>query len=228
MHVGRNNQRHVYKMKETDLKTTEEETDVGITMSTSLKPASQCRKAARMAQSVLSQIGRSFHFRDRHVFVRLYKQYVRPHLEFSTPAWSPWTVADKQILEDVQKRAVGMISGLRATTYEAKLVEIGIETLEERRHQADMAQTYKILHGKDRTATIFCLAAHNERATRSNADPFNLRIPLARGELRKNFYTHRVPAEWNKIPAELKNARTVQIFKRQYKAHRRTKLAAAA
>jgi hypothetical protein len=42
-------------------------------------------------------------YRDRHVFVRLYVQYVRPHLEFSVPAWSPWQKADKECLEKVQK-----------------------------------------------------------------------------------------------------------------------------
>ncbi len=47
----------------------------------------------------------------------------------------------------VQKRAVGMISGLRGRTYEDRLKELGIVTLEERRHQMDMLQTYKILNG---------------------------------------------------------------------------------
>ena len=47
-----------------------------------------------------------------YVFVRLYIQYVSPHLEFSTPAWAPWTEGDKYVLEKVQKKAVGMVSGL--------------------------------------------------------------------------------------------------------------------
>ena len=83
------------------------------------------------------------------MFVRLYKNYVRPHLEFATPAWSPWTEADKKGIEDVQKRAVRMISGLWAVTCEEKLKEIGLSTLEERRDQADMYPMYKILHGHD-------------------------------------------------------------------------------
>ena len=44
--------------------------------------------------------------------MKLYKQYVRPHLEFAVTAWSPWTEADKECLEKVQRRAVKMISGL--------------------------------------------------------------------------------------------------------------------
>ncbi len=36
-----------------------------------------------------------------------------------------------------------MVSGLKGVNYKEKLVEVGIPTLEERRHQADMVQTFK-------------------------------------------------------------------------------------
>jgi ribonuclease P/MRP protein subunit RPP40 len=64
---------------------------------------------------------------------------------FASPAWSPWLEADKEVLEKVQRRAVNMISGLKAKTSEDKLRELGLTTLEERRHQTDMAQVYKIV-----------------------------------------------------------------------------------
>ncbi len=69
-------------------------------------------------------------------------------LEFAVPAWSPWLEADKEVLEKVQRRAVQMVSGLKAHTYEDRLKELGLTTLEEKRHQADMAQTYKIVKEK--------------------------------------------------------------------------------
>ncbi len=53
--------------------------------------------------------------------LRLYKQYVRPHLEYASPAWSQWLEADKEVLEKIQKRAVNMVSGLKASTYERKI-----------------------------------------------------------------------------------------------------------
>jgi hypothetical protein len=70
---------------------------------------------------VLSQISRAFHYQDRHIYLRLYKQSVRPYLEFASTAWSPWLEADKEVLEKIQKRAVNMVSGLKASTYEEKL-----------------------------------------------------------------------------------------------------------
>jgi hypothetical protein len=89
MHVGRSNPRFQYTMGGVVLGETEEEKDVGVTVHHSLKPSRQCMKAAQTARGVLGQVTRAFHFRDRHVFIQLYKQYVRPHLEFAAPAWSP-------------------------------------------------------------------------------------------------------------------------------------------
>ena len=86
MHVGHGNPGYQYKMSNTVLETTAEERDLGVVMSATLKPKAQCAKAARTAQTVLSQISRAFHFQDRHVFLKLYKQYVRLHLEFAVQA----------------------------------------------------------------------------------------------------------------------------------------------
>ena len=61
------------------------------------------------------------------------------------PSVVPWTVADREVLEQVQKRAIRMVSGLRGREYEDRLAELGLTTLEERLHQADMAMVYKIL-----------------------------------------------------------------------------------
>jgi hypothetical protein len=39
-----------------------------------------------------------------------------------------------------------MVSGLEGQTYEDKLRELGLLTLEERRHQGDMCMVHKIMH----------------------------------------------------------------------------------
>ncbi len=43
--------------------------------------------------------------------------YVRPHLEFSAPAWSPWLQGDKDPLEKVQEKAVKVVAGLKGTGF---------------------------------------------------------------------------------------------------------------
>jgi len=168
MHVGRNNPRHAYFMNGEQLQETTEERDIGVIISNNLKPAQQCKKAAQTASTVLGQILRAFHFRDRHVFLNLYIQYVRPHLEFAVAAWAPWTAEDIECLERVQKRAVRAVAGLQSKEYEDRLKELGLPSLSERRKEIDMAQTYRIVNGVDRCdSEQWFVRADVRRATRA-------------------------------------------------------------
>ena len=144
----------------------------------SLKPGLQCKQMAKRANIILGQICRAFHFRDRHIFIKLYKRYVRVHLEYCSPAWAPWQAGDIEILERVQRRAVRMVSGLKGKNYEQRLAEIGLDTLQNRRRRADLIQTFKILKGIDKVnpSTWFKTVGNNAQTvqTRRSAYPLNL------------------------------------------------------
>jgi hypothetical protein len=79
-------------------------------------------------------------------------------------------------LEKIQRRAVTMVSGLKGESYEEKLLELGLPTLEERRRQADMIQTFKIVRGIDRV----------------DYNTWNLRPKTNRLEVRRHFFSNRV------------------------------------
>jgi ribonuclease P/MRP protein subunit RPP40 len=167
----------------------------------------------------MGQISQAFHYRDRHVFVKLYQQNVQPHLEFCTQAWSPWTAADKEFLERVQKRAVRMVSGLRAVEYEQRLEELGLSTLEERRHQADMQMVHKIMHkesGLD-PQTWSESAGSTAHATWSRSDPFNIKVRAGRLEVRRQFFSEEVISDWNKISVAIQGRRGAAGFKAAYR-----------
>ena len=126
---------------------------------------------------------------------------MRPHLEFSTPAWAPWAEGDKNVLEKVQRKAVGMVSSLRSKVYEERLKELGLQTLEERRHQADMCMMHKIMHGLggiDHRAW-FEKACDGERLTRVATDNLNVKVMNGRLDLRKNFFSVRSSSKWNMV-----------------------------
>ena len=220
LHIGRSNQRAEYTMDGVKLAKTEAEKDIGVKVTESLKPSVQCREAAQRANNVLGQITRAFHYRDRKTFIQLYKQYVRPHLEFSIPAWSPWLVGDKEVLEKVQERAVRMVSGLQGSTYLERLKELNLPTLETRRLHFDLIQTYKILHHKDNVeaALWFDLVdSTSQRQTRQTCDPLNIKKKHAATDIRRAFFSNRVVDHWNKLPSEVKAAKSVNIFKSNVK-----------
>ena len=151
------------------------------------------------------------------LFKKLYVQYVRPHLEFASPAWSPWSELDKSLLEKVQNRAVNQVAGLQGKTYEEKCEELGLETLEKRREKQDLLQTYKILHGVDKVdpSSLFTLTGPaTGRTTRFTADPMNIVEERSRLDIRKNSYAVRVANKWNKLDPEAKMSRSAPALKR--------------
>ena len=131
MHVGKKNPSFDYTMNGVKLKSTEQEKDIGVLIHSSLKPSKHCAESARKANGILTQISKSFHYRDKVTFLNLYKTYVRCHLESSVPAWNPWTAQDKELIEKVQVRAINMISGLKGSTYIEKLTELKLMSLED-------------------------------------------------------------------------------------------------
>jgi len=197
------------------LEESELEKDVGVSVTPSMKWDTQCAKAARTAGTVLAQISRAFSYRDKSTFMRLYKSYVRPHLEFSSPAWRPWLQRDKDLLERVQKRAVNMVGGLRGQTYEEKLNELGLDTLENRRRRFDLTMAHKVMHGHCSVRGEKWKHAKPTEGprTRAAADATRLEPLRARLEIRRNFYTARITGEWNALPKESREITSTKSFK---------------
>ena len=131
-------------------------------------------------------------------------------------------------LESVQRRAVKMIQGLRGKTYEEKLKELDLETLEERRRRGDMITCYKMLNGLEDTDSkrFFDLVdPEPTRVTRHTTNQLNLKQGSFQTELRKHAFAIRVPKMWNELPNQVREARTLNLFKNRYDEHcRETKM----
>ena len=170
IHAGHNNPNRKYFMNGHELKEENDEKDLGVFVESNLKPAKQCTTAAKSANFALAQIQRAFHYRKKDYLVPLYKTFVRPKLEYASSAWNPWLEKDKKQLEKVQERLVRMISDVKGTTYEEKLKDAGLTTLEKRRERGDVIQAFKAIKGFSRVETDkwFTFEAENARSTRSN------------------------------------------------------------
>ena len=77
----------------------------------------------------------------------MYKAIVRPHLEYCIQAWNPYLRKDIDMLEKIQRRATKLIPRLRDLTYDERLKECGLTTLETRRLRGDQIEVFKILNG---------------------------------------------------------------------------------
>jgi hypothetical protein len=53
-------------------------------------------------------------------------------------------------LENVQKRAVAMVTNLKGRNYTERLALLGMTTMEDARRRGDLIQMYRVMTGKDR------------------------------------------------------------------------------
>ena len=222
LHFGNKNQKFKYEMNGKTLNSIDTERDLGVLVSSNLRPSVQCLNAVRKARLALRSIEIGFVLRDQKVFVNIYKQFVRCHLEHASQVWNPWTVADIDKLEKVQKKAVNMVRGLDGLNYEEKLKKLNLEPLYIRRRKADLILVFKILNGfcnVDKESWFTTVGNETLRTTRLNSYHLNLKKQKFRTEIRKNFFTNRVVDEWNKLPTSVKDSKTVNEFKTKIYKH---------
>ncbi|KAK2182626.1 hypothetical protein NP493_344g00017 [Ridgeia piscesae] len=147
LHTGHGNEDAQYTMGGTVLNTTLKERDLGLTISADMKVSGQCGIAAAKGNQIIGLIRRYIAYKEKELIMPLYKTIVMPHLEYCTQAWKPYRKKDIDMLERVRRRATQIIPKLRNISYEMRLKECVLTTLESRRLRADQIEVFKILNG---------------------------------------------------------------------------------
>ncbi|BHF71211.1 hypothetical protein SprV_0401426600 [Sparganum proliferum] len=188
--------------------------DLGVWITTSLKPSLHCTKIAKSAMSVLYLVKRTFSAFDEDCFAKVFRTFVRPQLEFAIQAWRPWTAKDISILERVQRRATKLVAGQGSLPYATRLANLDLFPLSYRQLRGDLIQAFRIIRGQDCTLVpgdFFELAT----TTNLRGHQFKLRVTGARLDTRKFFFSNRVIEAWNALPVDVVMSASVEVFKRK-------------
>ncbi|KAK4829073.1 LOW QUALITY PROTEIN: hypothetical protein QYF61_002017 [Mycteria americana] len=97
------------------------------------------------ANRTLGCIKRSVASRLREVILALYSTLTPP--EYCIQLWSDQHRKDMDLLEQVQRRAMQMIRGMEHLSYEDRLRELGLFSLEKRRLWGDLIAAFQYLTG---------------------------------------------------------------------------------
>ena len=143
------------------------------------------------------------------MMVRLYKSLVRPHLEYSSPAWSPHYRKDKHLLERVQHRFTLLFDDLKALECHERLQKVRLCSLEERRNWADLIELFKMVKGISSVPLQSFFQLADVRCTRGHR--WKLVKEHSRCDARLYFFSVRVLNRWNSLP----RVNCVNCFKSQ-------------
>ena len=216
MHCGTSNKHYDYHLNTssvdpTPLQKTSEEKDLGLYITSSLKPTNHCQKVANKAMSALRLIRNSFSKLTENNFRILFSTYIRPHLEYCLQAAGPYMKHNLKALERVQRRASKLVVGMRKLPYEERLRRLQMIKIEDRAIRGDLIETYKILTGKLNVDPNKFFKRDN--ATRTRGHHLKLAKPRSNRLLRDKFFSRRVVDRWNKLPEEVISAETTNTFK---------------
>ena len=217
LQIGYQNKKYKYDMLGKPITVTPCVRDLGITLTTNLKFSQHCNEAAKKANRMLGFISRNFTYKSKDIVLPLYLSLVRPHLEYAVQFWAPHLQKDIRKLESVQRRATKLIPSLRNKPYEDRLRALNLFSLTKRRHRGKLIECFKILKGFNNVdiENYFTLAP--QLPTRGNG--LKLRGYRSNLDSTKYYFTNDIVDEWNKLPENIIQSKTISTFKTKLDQH---------
>ena len=199
-----------YTLGPQNLAWTDEEKDLGVWVSSSLKTSRHCTAVYKKTSQILAFLKRIFGRFTRQTLPRIINTYIRPTMEYAIQVWSPWLQKDILLLQRIYHRATKLVIGLHSKPYENRLASLNLFDFCYRRIRGDLILTYNILHTQNHP--LQRLFVRREPRTCRTHD-YVLAVPHSRVNSRRYFFSVRVSFAWNALPKTVAYSPNLHTFK---------------
>jgi hypothetical protein len=206
---GRSPLSHEYDLQNSKISSVLEEKDLGVTFDRNLTFQTHINTKIKVANRNLAIIRNSFRFIGQDAFVLLYKSLVRPHLEYCSPVWNTSLKTISQKIEKVQRRASKFCWNLRSLSYNDRLVELGLPSLEFRRFREDVIAAFKICKFHPDLKHFFKF----QQRDGLRGHEFCFQKERSTNKATRNFLPNRIFSTWNGLPDHFSSLPTLNALK---------------
>ena len=214
MHFGKRNPTHSYIVNKRLLEAVHTERDFGVLVDLDLNFRDHTNMVVKKAMSLSRNLFAIFKTNDVDALSKLFVFYIRPLVEYASQVCSPRLRSSIASIERVQRKFSKLIFtrlGHPEFSYEYRLGQLSLDSLEVRRIKLDLLFLFKIIHSPFSPLSAI-LPPFSSAHTRFSKLTFIL--PPVNLSVLKNFYTMRVISIWNKLPISLRSKPTLASFKR--------------
>jgi hypothetical protein len=192
--------------------------DLGFLFSPSLKWDTHINRKCRSAYHRWFNFFKFFKSTDSKLYVRIYKSYIRPVLEFGSIITHKYSVRTDNNIESVQRKITRMIYRRchlcltpELPNYIERCKTLNLETLSFRNYIADLTFFHYIILNPETIAKRNRPIPNTYLYSLKNKSRYKL--PQVRSALRQKSFFLRTTREFNKLPNELQDSVDNHIFR---------------
>ena len=153
----------------------------------------------------------------RNALLTIYKSLIRPHLDYGDILYNkPNNENFQNKIEQVQYRAcLAITNAIRGTSRERLYDELGLHSLIERRWRSKLIFFYKIMKGLllEYLFSYLDFSTQEKYSLRLSTTSMIRPFPSKKKFFKNTFFPYCI-SEWNKLTVEIKNAKSINIFKK--------------